>query len=63
MESRMNDIGDYFERIEDLQEWAVKKAAMYDRKYAKYNDARAWVMAQRYYLISVLCDKALGRAE
>ena len=59
----MNDIGDYFERIEALQEWAVKKAAMYDMKYARTNDARAWVNAQRYALVVELCDKALGRAE
>ena len=59
----MNDIGDYLERVETLQEWAVKKAAMYDMKYAKYNDARSWVNAQRYALVVELCDMALGRAE
>lgn len=49
--------------IKELQEWAVKKAAMYDMKYARTNDARAWVNAQRYYLVIELCDMALGRAE
>ena len=57
----MNDMGDPVERIKSLQEWAIKQASKYDRKYAKYNDARAWVNAQRYFLISVLCDKAMGR--
>ena len=49
--------------IENLREWAIKQASKYDRKYAKYNDARAWEMAQRYALIVELCDKVLWRAE
>ena len=58
-ESRMNDMGDPVERIKSLQEWAIKQASKYDRKYAKYNDARAWVMAQRYALVVELCDRVL----
>ena len=49
--------------IEELREWAVKKAAMYDMKYNKYNDARAWVNKERYALVVELCDKVQGRAE
>lgn len=57
----MNDLD--FEQIKSLQEWAIKQASKYDRKYAKYNDARAWVNAQRYDLVIELCDKVQGRAE
>ena len=60
----MTDLGDPVVRIKSLQEWAVKKAAMYDRKrieYAHQNSAE--VNLQRYRLVVELCDKVLGRAE
>lgn len=47
--------------LAELREWAVKQASKYDRKYAKYNDARAWVMAQRYAFIVELCDREMER--
>ena len=50
--------------IEELREWAIKKAAMYDRKRIEYaHQYSAEVNMRRYELVIELCDKALGRAE
>ena len=50
--------------ISELREWAVKKAAMYDRKRYEYaHQYSAEVNLKRYRMVIELCDKALGRAE
>jgi len=50
--------------LKELREWAVKKAAMYDKKInERPHQYSAYVNRERYEFVIELCDKALGRAE
>lgn len=52
------------ENIHAIREWAVKKAAMYDRKFNEQaHQYSAYVNLTRYRMVIELCDKALGRDE